>query len=761
MTDRARALVSITGVVQGVGFRPFVARTAADRELAGQVHNTGDGRVEIALEGPRRTVVAAIERIREDPPPLARIDTCTVDWVEPTDDDAFEIVDSTDESGGAGAIPPDTATCEACMADVRDPESRYAGYWATSCVDCGPRFTVIEGLPYDRPRTTMAAFPMCADCRAEYEAPLDRRYHAQTIACPECGPTLTLRDSTWSTIERGPDAIEATARRIAADAIVAIKGVGGTHLVCSSRPAVVRRLRERSNRHGKPFALMAPDLDAVRSIAAVSDREREALESIRRPIVVLERVDDGWIGPVAPGLHTVGVMLPYAALHHRLFETIDDPLVMTSANVPGDPMAIENDEIRALDMVDASLVHDRTIANRCDDSVVRFAGGDRQFLRRSRGWVPEALPRPEGPPVLAVGAEFDATVAVADADRVRPSQHIGDVNGPATLAAHEAATDHLLDLFDVAPAVVACDAHPGFLTSERARAYANDPDFAADRVESVQHHHAHGAGLLAESGLDRATVLALDGTGYGPDGTIWGGEVLAVDRASAARVGSIAPFRLPGGEAAVEHPARTLASLLDDRDRIDAILADAGRDGTGAAIRKQAATGVNAPVTTSAGRVLDATAALLGVCRERAYEGQPAMTLESVAAGHDPLDIDPPRDSHDGRPVLDAGALLRQIADRRGDHATGRLAATVQDGLARGLARIAIEAARDRGHDHVGLTGGVALNDAIHRAVRDEVATAGLEFVAHDRVPPGDAGLSYGQAVVATARANRSVDAPD
>ncbi|AWB26540.1 carbamoyltransferase HypF [Halococcoides cellulosivorans] len=754
MTDRARATLSITGVVQGVGFRPFVARTADDADLAGRVHNTGDGRVAIAFEGSRSAVERAIERVRSDPPPLARIDDATVDWVAPEGATEFEIVASTGESGGSGAIPPDTATCEACLADVRDPDSRYADYWATSCVDCGPRYTVIEALPYDRPRTTMSAFPMCADCRAEYETPTDRRYHAQTIACPECGPTLTLRDDDWTVRERGPAAIDATAERIAAGDIVAIKGVGGTHLVCASRPTVVRRLRERSGRPAKPFALMAPDLDAIRAVATVSEREREALESIRRPIAVLDRRDDGWLAPVAPGLHTVGVMLPYAALHHRLFETLDEPLVMTSANPPGAPMAIDQAAIRALELTDASLVHDRTIANRCDDSVVRIVDGDRQFVRRSRGWVPEALPRPEGPPVLAVGAEFDATVAVAADDWVRPSQHVGDVDDPETLAAHADAVERLCTLFDVEPRVVARDAHPRFLTSERARAYADDPDWSIDRVESVQHHHAHAAGLLGESGVDRATILALDGTGYGPDGTVWGGEVLAADRDRYERVGSITAFRLPGGEAAVRQPARILASLLDDPDRIDRCLARAGLDrSAAAAIRQQAASGVNAPQTTSAGRTLDAAAALLDVCQERSYEGQPAMTLEAAAAGHEPLDYDPPLERCDGRPVLDAHAVLQWVADRRDATATGPLAATVQDAIARGLARIAVDAARERGHDHVGLTGGVAVNAAIHRRVRDVIEDAGLAFLAHDRVPPGDAGLAYGQAVVASARA--------
>ncbi|WP_158855064.1 carbamoyltransferase HypF [Halorhabdus sp. CUG00001] len=761
MTDRSRATVSVTGVVQGVGFRPFVYRTATDAGLAGRVKNTGDGRVDIVLEGSAAAIESFLTTLRQDPPPLARVETITVERDDPTGLEGFEIVTSTDSTGGSGTIPPDTAMCDACLDDLRDPDSRFHDYWATACVDCGPRYTVIRELPYDRPRTSMDAFPLCGDCRDDYEDPSDRRYHAQTIACPACGPSLSLLADDGTRLAAGEDAIARAGEALRDGDLVAIKGIGGTHLVCdASDPAVVADLRERTGRPEKPFALMAPDLETIDTFARVSGAEREALRDTRRPILLLDGVADGrpdWFAAVSPGLHTVGVMLPYAGLHHRLFDHVAGPLVMTSANMPGVPMATDRESILAdlAGVIDATLVHDREIVMRCDDSVARFSGGQRRFVRRSRGWVPESLPLPADTDrdVLALGAEFDATVALTQGGDVIPSQYVGDVDNPETVEYLRETVAHLRDLLGTDPDVVACDAHPDFLTTREAKAYVDDEGLAGPI--RVQHHHAHAASLLAEHERDRAVVIAADGTGYGPDGSIWGGEVLDATLTDYERAGGLSTFELPGGTAAIERPARILASLLEDDERIDELLVerdgvDSERDAT--TVRQQLEQGVNTPTTSSAGRLLDAVSALLGVCTERSYEGQPAMKLEATGVEGDVLDYDIPYVSRDGDRVLDSSQLLCDLAAMTGDHTTADLAATAQWALAQGLAEVAVEVAESRGVETVGFTGGVAYNDAITRTVRERVREAGLEWLGHDRVPPGDGGIAYGQVVVAATR---------
>ncbi len=771
--DPIRLELTVTGVVQAVGFRPFVYRRATAHGLGGSVRNTGDAGVDIVLEGAEDAVDAFLEELRERPPPLSVVESIEIDRREPLEhatpapdrSRSFEIAPSTDDEGGSGTIPPDTGICEACLEDVRDPDSRYHEYWATSCVDCGPRYTVIESLPYDRPRTTMEPFPLCADCHEEYTDPADRRYHAQTIACPECGPSLSLLDADRERRASGPAAIEVAADRLAAGELVAIRGIGGTHLAClATDRGAVDRLRDRTDRPAKPFALMSPSVEAVEAFATVGNRERELLTDVRRPIVVLEtdrrttdagRTDD-WLAAVAPGLHTVGVMLPYAGLHHLLFDRLPGPLVMTSANRPGRPMAITVEGIyeELAGVIDAALVHDREIVARCDDSVVRVVDGDRRFLRRSRGWVPRPLPRRgDGASVLALGAEFDAVVALARDDEVIPSQHIGDVDGPATEAFLEATVDHLLGLFDVEPSVVACDLHPGFLSSQLAESYAESWAEVSEPIR-IGHHHAHAAGLLAEHDVDRAVVVAADGTGHGPDGTVWGGEVLDVTRRSCERIGGLDGFRLPGGEAAVRYPARILASLLDDEDRIDRLVADRTplAAGEAATVREVLAAGVNAPETTSAGRFLDAIAALIGVGSRRRYQGEPAIRLEAAAAGTEPTALAIPYGERGCERVVDVRALADRLDALTREEPPAVVAATAQDALARGLATIAVEGARARGVEAVGFTGGVAYNDAISRRIRETVEAAGLRHLSHERIPPGDAGIAYGQAIVATAR---------
>jgi len=753
--DRTARRLRIEGIVQGVGFRPFVARTATGCGLHGWVRNTG-GNVAILLEGSPEDIADAVDTIRTNPPPLARIDRVEVDQTAPTDAEGFVIRDSADEREGTALVPPDTGLCEACKEDIRDPASPYHEYWATACVNCGPRFTVTRRLPYDRSRTSMAAYPFCSDCRERYEDYRDRRYHAQTTACAACGPNLRLVTSDGDQIATGRDAITAAADRLDDHTLLGIKGIGGTHLACeATEPSVVQHIRERLTRPSKPFALMAPDTTAVEQFADVTDAERAALTDPRTPIVVLERHAESWLDAVAPGLHTVGVMLPYAGVHHLLFDDREDaaPLVMTSANRPGVPMPTTAESLLSLDAVELALVHDREIVTRCDDSVVRVVDGRPTFLRRSRGWVPRPLPGPDaGPTVLALGGEFDATVAVSRERDIVVSQHVGDVDGPAGVDAHREATAHLLRLLEADPTVLACDRHPDFLTTDEASRRAEE----AQPVR-VQHHHAHAVSLLGENDRERAVVITVDGTGYGSDSTVWGGEVLVADRTGFERVGGLAPFGLPGGDMAVRYPARILATLLSDTDRITRLLTDRGvRDGETTAgdvatVCRQAKQGVNCPTTTSAGRYLDAVAALLGICSERNYQGQPAMELEATAATGDPLHLPVQYTRSDGAQFVDTSRLVRRLGDRADTEPRADVAATAQAALAEGLATIASEAAAERTLP-VGITGGVALNDAFVRAVRRRVEGANLTFLSHDRVPPGDGGLAYGQALVALAR---------
>ena len=780
-----RATVRVTGVVQSVGFRPFVYRRAVANDLRGTVRNLGDAGVRIELEGSADAVDAFLADLRTDPPPLARIETVSVDR-RPVADPAFEtfeIVASGSGDGGGGTIPPDTAICERCLDDVRDSTSRYHGYWATSCLDCGPRFTVVESLPYDRPTTSMAAFPMCEACREEYEDPGDRRYHAQTIACPRCGPTLrygtvpsdasrggevpgTDRDPFPDALEGGADgaaAIEAAAATLEGGGVVVLKGIGGAHLACDATDAgAVATLRDRTGRAEKPFAVMAPDAETVATFADLSGEEREVLGSPRRPILLVDSTDGPLADAVAPGLQTVGAMLPYSGVHHRLFDRVDAPLVMTSANLPGRPMLRANGPLveGLADVADGFLLHDRRIVARCDDSVARVVDGDRRLIRRSRGFAPVPVPLPGAgdAAVLGTGPELDVVAGVLRDGDCYLTQYVGDVDDLATLDHFERAVDHLLDVTGLdRPPVVAHDAHPAFNTTDYAERLVDRGD--AERAVAVQHHHAHAASVLAEHGRDRAVALTLDGVGYGPDGTVWGGEVLDAARADYERVGGLAPFPMPGGDRATRHPGRLVAGLLDAADAVEvAPTLDrhdvAFPDGTEERdlVRQQLEAEVNVPATSSAGRFLDAASALLGVCAERTYEGEPAMKLEARASGGSPRSLPVARSRVDGRPVVDTPRLFADLVELlEAGGSPADVAATAQDALARGLADLAVEVARERDREAVALTGGVAYNDHVARRVRQRVLGAGLTFLGNERVPPGDGGVAYGQAAVAAA----------
>jgi len=742
-----RRRLRIRGVVQGVGFRPFVYRTAVEKGLAGSVRNLGDAGVEVFIEGEAEELDSFIAAL-SDPPPLARIESISVEVRSPIGETGFSIVGSSEKGKRGGLIPADTAICDRCVADILG-DSRYHGYWATSCTDCGPRFTVIESLPYDRPRTSMRDFPMCEACAAEYTDPSNRRYHAQTIACPECGPVLTFDGSPDRSIERAIGALRA-------GKIVAIKGIGGTHLTCDATDGrVVRRLRNRLGRPTQPFALMAADESMIRGFAAFDQDELRLLRSPQRPIVVLLRRGSALPEAIAPGLHTVGVMLPYTGLHYLLFSGFDRPLVMTSANLPDRPMLIENRAIeeRLSGIADHFLLHDRRIVARCDDSVIRRSGDRFVFIRRSRGYVPEGLPVDLGDvPILALGPETGLTFALYADGRITPSQHIGSVDNLETYGFLLKAIDRLRRLLGIPePKIVTCDLHPRFMTSRLAAEIA---DGSSARVVPVQHHVAHLLSVMGEADVDSAVGIVLDGYGYGLDGTAWGGEIIAASGRRIERVGSLAPIRLPGGDLATRYPLRVAASLLAaggaSQSQIERYLAERGlSEGEIAVVLVQLERGLNAPYTTSAGRFLDAVSAWLGICRERTYEGEPAMLLEATASSGTPVRIEVPISCCDGFREIDTVSVFSALVDLAEKEGAADVAASAQAAIADGTAEAAIASARERGIETIAFSGGVAYNDAIARRIRQRVEAAGLAYVTNGKVPCGDGGVSFGQAIFA------------
>jgi len=755
--ERRRILVR--GVVQGVGFRPFVYRTAVEQGLSGSVRNLGDAGVEIFIEGSTAQVDAFVRELRENPPTLAVIDAVDIVAAEPVGSTAFEILSSLEGGSGGGSLPPDVATCDACVEEIL-ANSRFHGYWATSCTDCGPRFTVIESLPYDRPRTSMVDFPMCEACRAEYTDPLDRRYHAQTTACEACGPSLTFDGAPERAIERAAQALRE-------GEIVAIKGIGGTHIACDATDQeVVSKLRRRVGRPGQPYAIMGA-LEILERVATLDPAEAETLVGVQRPIVVL-RARPGALAPaVAPGLHTVGAMLPYTGLHHLLFAELAVPLVMTSANLPGRPMLIDNDEITTqLDgIADHSLLHDRRIVARCDDSVRRRVGGTMVFLRRSRGYVPEPIRASLDVPVLALGPETDVTFAIGADGAITLSQHIGSVDDLETETFLESAIEHLYRITHAPdPVSIACDLHPSFVTTRLARGLAER--HGAD-VVPVQHHVAHLCSVMGEHAVDAAVGVILDGYGYGWDGGAWGGEILVGADRTISRVGHLLPVRLPGGDQAARHPLRMAAAFLHATgvatpEIAKGLLERGMTRGEADVICSQIERGLNAPWTTSAGRFLDAVAAWLGICLERTYEGEPAMRLEAAAARGSVLPVDPRLIEQDGSCVVDTGQLFCELALLAKIHPVEDVAATAQHALGIGAGKMACSAARSAGIRTIAFSGGVAYNDAIATSLRRHIEEHGLDFITNEKVPCGDGGVSFGQAVYASRRMRLlEADRPD
>ena len=764
-----RRRVVVTGVVQGVGFRPYAWRRATRLELVGFVVNE-TGRVVIEVEGPPAAVATFLERLARDAPPLAHVERVEASDLVPEGGTGFAILGGVATPGPATSAPADVATCAACLADVLDPASRRHRHPFATCTDCGPRYTIIESLPYDRAATTMRDFAMCAQCAREYGDPGDRRFHAEPIACPRCGPGLwftlpgpaAARDRAAAMI-RDDAALEAARGVLRAGGILALKGVGGFHLACdATSEAAVARLRARKGRVGKPLAVMVADVATARGLALVDEQERLLLEGRERPIVLVRRrAGRESAAPLAaglaPGNDFLGVVLPYAPLHHLLVAGLP-PLVMTSGNLAEEPIAHDDaDAVARLGHVaDALLLHDRRIHVPCDDSVVRCVAGATLPIRRSRGSAPLPIPLfRSGPAVLAVGGELKAAVCVAHGDRAVMSQHVGDVGNLETLHALGRTVDHLLRLGRVEPEAVVADLHPGQFSTGWARSLA-----AARGIPlvQVQHHEAHAAALLAEHGLDAAAgpfvIACFDGTGYGRDGTIQGGEWFHVAAGVIRHVARLEPFPLPGGDAAIRHPWRVALALLHAAglpwdDRLPAVaLAD------GAELRllaRQLDRGVACLACSSMGRVFDAVAALAGVRQSVTYEAEAALNLEALVAAvpdaaGEPYDFDVSAGRSGGpllvgwRPVV--AAVVADVIQRV---APAVIAARFHDAVARMLVAVA---GRIAPACPMGLTGGVFQNALLVERAVAALGLDGREVLLHHLVPPNDGGLALGQAVL-------------
>jgi hydrogenase maturation protein HypF len=779
VTGRIRTAVRVEGIVQGVGFRPFVYSLATSLGLGGLVGNDSAG-VFAEVEGEPAAVRRFLLLLEQQAPPLARIERVTTRDLSLTGSAEFAIAPSEVATGVRRTlISADTATCADCLAELADPADRRFGYPFINCTNCGPRFTIVRDVPYDRALTTMDRYRMCARCAAEYRDPADRRFHAQPVCCPACGPELRLLDQSGAHLsgqEAAAGPIAAAAALLRAGRVLAVKGLGGYHLaVDAGQEAAAAALRARKQREDKPFAVMVADLAAARRLCQVDEAGAALLLSPRRPIVLLPRRPagaDGGAGAeagapvapsVAPGNRQLGIMLPYTPLHHLLLGELAVPIVLTSGNVSDEPIAYRDADAleRLAGIADAFLTHDRAIHIRTDDSVVRAFRGRESVLRRSRGYVPEPLPVPVrfSRPVLACGAELKSTFCLGAGAHAFVSHHIGDLENAETLLSFTEGIAHFRRLFDIEPQVVAHDLHPEYLSTKYATALAEgaaDAEAAGVELVGVQHHHAHIAACLGDNGEQGPVIgVAFDGTGYGTDATIWGGEFLIADLAGFERAGHLEPVPMPGGAAAIRQPWRMAAAYL-------AAAYPAGppaplevvtrNQRSWAAVLTMARRGINAPVTSSAGRLFDAVAAVLGVRDSISYEGQAAIELEQLAELSE-------RGAYraavtGGAPLRVAGADL--VAAAAADLVSGVsrpvIAARFHNGVAAAIEQVCLELRDRHGLSTVALSGGVFQNLLLTDRVVDLLAGRGFRVLVHHRVPCNDGGISFGQALVAAAR---------
>ena len=759
-----RRQIEVSGIVQGVGFRPYVYRLATGRHLSGTIRNTAAG-VTIEIQGPAETVQDFVEHLPAEAPPLARITSFVVHDVPCNSDEKFCIVHSHEGEEVRTLISPDVAICPDCLREMFDPADRRYRYPFINCTNCGPRFTIIRDIPYDRPSTSMAMFPMCPACLAEYENPLDRRFHAQPNACWKCGPRVELWDKSGKRIECR-DPIAEAASGLDAGLVVAVKGLGGFHLaVDATNPAAVALLRQRKRRVEKPFAVMVPNLRSAEEICEVDDAARAILESIQRPIVLLPSRGPGVIpDQVAPFNRYLGVFLPYTPLHYLLLaEGGFKALVMTSGNLSEEPIAIDNREAieRLGGLADYFLVHNRDILLRSDDSVVRVAGGVTRQLRRSRGFVPvPVFLKNEQSSVLAVGGELKNTICLTKGKHAFLSQHVGDLENVESYSFFHEAVHHLERILEIRPQIIAYDLHPDYFSTQWAQRQTGV------QLVGVQHHHAHIASCMAENQLEgRVIGFALDGTGYGTDGNIWGGEVLIAGYEGFDRAAHFEYVPLPGGAAAIREPWRMAVSYLAhhfgreflklnipfvqrlDRSKVELIL-------------RMMEHGVNSPLTSSCGRLFDAVAALIGIRQQINYEAQAAIelemaigTLENASAEEKPpypIKLEPEDDCW----IIGTRPLFEAVLDDLGRSVSvATISRRFHDGLVEGFVELATVLRWKSALNRVCLSGGTFHNIYLSQRLEARLSEAGFEVFTQKEVPSGDGGLSLGQALVAATRA--------
>ncbi|MFL6278301.1 MAG: carbamoyltransferase HypF [Blastocatellia bacterium] len=756
----ARVQILVRGIVQGVGFRPFIFSQAQRRALKGRVLNNTTG-VFIDVEGEIDAIGQLIDEIRLSPPPLSVIESVERrDHLTPANYADFRIVES--DAAGEKFIPisADIATCDDCLKELFDPADRRYRYPFINCTNCGPRFTIIEDVPYDRDKTTMWEFVMCAACRAEYENPLDRRFHAEPTACPACGPRVFLADENGHEIisdaASGEDAIARTRARLLAGQIVAIKGIGGFHLACDGLNAeAVARLRQRKYREDKPFALMAASIDLLLEHCFVSEAEAALLRSAQRPVVLLERKPDSTIpAAVAPGVRSLGFMLPYSPLHHLLHDGLERPLVMTSGNLSDEPICYEDEDAgrRIGKIADALLLHDRRIHMRSDDSVARVFNGRAMILRRSRGYAPAPLRCAFrfAQEILACGAELKNTFCLTHENYAFVSHHIGDLENLETLRSYEQGIAHFKQLFNLHPEMIAYDLHPEYLSSK----YALALDDIAIKV-GVPHHHAHIASCMADNGIqDQVIGVAMDGLGFGSDGRFWGGEFFVADFVNAERIAHLDYVPMPGGARAIREPWRMAAIYLhrtmgNEFLNLDLPFVQQLDRRRWTTLQRMAESGTNSPQTSSMGRLFDAVSSLLGLRNVVNFEGQAAIELEAIAdrnstAGYE---FDTAGD------IIKADAVIQQaVADLLDGASPASVSAKFHHGVARLIAFVACKARGEHRLNRVVLSGGVFQNMFLLEQTCRRLTADGFEVFTHHRVPPNDGGISLGQAVVANAR---------
>lgn len=757
-----RRHISVSGIVQGVGFRPFVYRLALELSLSGWVRNTPSG-VEIELEGDAGALELFYELLNTSAPPLAVITSCHMLDCPPSGESGFSIL----PSGGGTAdiqIPPDSALCPDCLGELLDPSDRRYLYPFITCTNCGPRYSIITGIPYDRPKTTMADFPLCPECKEEYENPADRRFHAQPLACPVCGPQLALLDEKGMVCAKSGEALYLAKKFLAAGKIVAIKGLGGYHLaVDATNHEAVARLRQRKKRYEKPFAVMVPTLSDAADYVCLDRMEERLLSSPEAPIVILHRRENSALSPlIAPGNGWLGVMLPYTPLHHLLFHPVVSPpyraLVMTSANSSDEPIIFQDDE--AVDslsgIADYILSHNRPIHTRSDDSVLRLFQGKPLFYRRSRGYAPRGitLPFSTDRSILAVGAELKSAIALTSGNRAVVSQYIGDLQNDSTVQSFKGIVSHLSTLLQIEPEIVACDLHPDYLSS----LYAAECGLP---VIAVQHHHAHLAACMAENGLDGDVIgLIFDGTGYGSDGTLWGGEFLVGGYGRFERAGHFRPARLPGGDAAVKQPWRMACSylfqsfgksLFDVKHRFTSQIQESEQPLFLAMLER----GINAPLSSSCGRLFDAVASILHLRQTVSYDGQAAIELEALAESADvegcgaayPFSLQ----EYDNVPFqLDfSGMFPPLIADYEAGVPPAIIAYRFHGTIAAGSAAAALRCAEKYRLNRTVLSGGVFQNRLLTEMLYTSLTNNGLQVFTHRLTPPNDGCIPLGQSAVA------------